>query len=159
MSPRSNASARAAGARFGDDRLPERFWSRVTITATGCWIWTGAHLASGYGSFRWQGRSRVTHRVAWTALVADIAPGLQVDHLCRNRSCCNPAHLEPVTQAENLRRGHGFGGINAQKDACPQGHPYDEHNTYTRPSAPTTRECRTCRRQNRARHYAKERAA
>lgn len=146
-------------SRIGDPRLPDRFWSRVRVDDAGCWIWTGAHLASGYGSFRWEGRPQVSHRVAWTVLVGSINPERQMDHLCRVRACCNPTHLEPVTQAENLRRGEGFSGRNAAKDSCPAGHAYTPENTYSRPSAPTTRECRICRKVNRARHYAKERAA
>lgn len=137
----------------------EEIRARVDVTAEGCWLWTGAKLASGYGSVRWQGRARVVHRVMYELEVGPIPAGLQLDHLCRVRACCNPTHLEPVTQAENVRRGHGFAGLNASKAECPSGHAYTPENTYRRPSAPTTRECRICRRVNRARHYLRERAA
>lgn len=134
-------------------------WSHIDVTVDGCWLWTGARLASGYGSMRWQGKARVVHRVMYELEIGPIPGGLQIDHLCRVRPCCNPAHLEPVTHAENLRRGRGFAGLNAAKDRCPAGHAYTPENTYTRPSAPTTRECILCRRANRAAHYLRERAS
>jgi hypothetical protein len=83
----------------------ERFWSHVDKVNHGhCWVWTGA-LRLGYGRYR-VGQKKVTaHRFAYEALVEPIAAGLSLDHICRNRSCVNPAHLEPVTHLENVRRG------------------------------------------------------
>ena len=70
-----------------------------------CWIWTGPKNGSGYGIFSYRGRNQSAHRVAYRLLVGEIPDGLQLDHLCRKRSCINPAHLEPVTRLENVRRG------------------------------------------------------
>lgn len=98
---------RAKANREGRASVPpaeERFWSRIDKAADGCWNWTGAMLASGYGSLRVDNHAHVVHRFAWELLRGPIPDGLQVDHLCRNRRCCNPDHLEPVTQQENLRR-------------------------------------------------------
>lgn len=99
----SEAKARRAG-RKPIPPADVRFWSRISIAESGCWEWTGALIASGYGSIRVNDRGLVAHRFAWELLRGPIPDGLQVDHLCMNRKCCNPDHLEPVTQAENLRR-------------------------------------------------------
>lgn len=76
----------------------------VEVTATGCWRWLGHCLSSGYG--RVGARGILAHRLAYEELVGPIPDGLEIDHLCRNRGCVNPAHLEPVTHVENLRRAH-----------------------------------------------------
>lgn len=128
------------GARFGDDRLPGRFWDKVSVAGSGCWEWTASTRNGGYGQFWLSPRLRSSHRVAYEALVGPIPPGLQIDHLCRNRGCCNPDHLELVTQSENARRG-----IPGQRSVqCKNGHPWSEGNTYTCPRG--KRHCRTCRR-------------
>lgn len=98
--------------------LPDRLWSRV-IENGECWDWTGPLSSSGYGVIASGGRRSPllrTHRVAYELMVGEIPEGLQIDHLCRNRICCNPYHMEPVTQAENLRRA------GEARKHCPHGH-------------------------------------
>lgn len=104
----------------------------------------------GYGYRRIGGRGGrfvYIHRLAYEELIGPIPDGLQIDHLCRNRACYNPAHLEPVTQQENIRRGYW-----AMKTHCPRGHAYDVVNTQWRGNK---RRCATCHReQERARYRA-----
>lgn len=84
-----------------------RFWPRVRKVDGACWEWIGARIAAGYGVF-WNGRlNTYAHRFAYELLVGPIPAGLTIDHLCRNTSCVNPAHMEPVTRAENNRRTRG----------------------------------------------------
>ena len=93
--------------------LADRFWSKVQKQESGCWIWTGTRTRDGgYGQIRLPGLyapligpMRLAHRVAYELLVGPIPAGLVLDHLCRNRRCVNPAHLEPVTQRVNIQRG------------------------------------------------------
>ena len=82
----------------------DRFWSKVSKT-DGCWEWSAALDRNGYGAFRFEGRMRLAHRISWF-LHHGSFPELQLDHLCRNRKCVNPAHLEPVTNRENTIRGY-----------------------------------------------------
>lgn len=130
-----------------------RFWSYVTKTE-GCWLWTGKIEATGYGRF-WDGQSSVgAHRFSYELLVGPIPDGLTLDHLCHNRDpscpngsaclhrrCVRPGHLEPATRQENNLRGNSYSGRNARKTHCPQGHPYDEANTYWYKG---WRKCRIC---------------
>jgi hypothetical protein len=97
--------------------LTERLWQKIRRTPDGCWEWTGAmSRATGYGKATMNGRSDGAHRIMYELIVGPIPTGLDLDHLCRNRICVNPAHLEPVTRSENVRRGIGgvanFGGKN-----------------------------------------------
>ena len=90
--------------------LPPRLRCRVTAIPhptlpEPCWVWTGRLNRNGYGRIRWAGKEPVVHRLAYTLLVAPIPRTLLLDHLCRNRGCCNPAHLEPVTPRTNTIRG------------------------------------------------------
>lgn len=126
-----------------DERTARRFWSKVT-QAGDCWEWNAYRTPNGYGRFMDQGRCLYAHRVAYEFMVGPIPVGLQLDHLCRNRSCCNPAHLDPVPPAVNTQRGE-----RATATHCPQGHPYG-----TRPEN-GKRACRACER---ARATAKRRA-
>lgn len=113
-------------AVFGDLRLPERFWSKVEPEPnSGCWLWTAACYENGYGAFKFDGRTRLVHRISYMALIGVISPGLQVDHLCRVRCCVNPAHMEPVTSRVNLLRGVGFSAVNSQKTVAACGHPFN----------------------------------
>jgi HNH endonuclease len=87
---------------------PDRFWSKLDqqLPLIGCWEWRGAVSNTGYGCFEYE-RNRVmsTHRYSYLQLVGAIPSGLVLDHLCRNKRCVNPDHLEPVTHAENVQRG------------------------------------------------------
>lgn len=106
-----------------------------------CWVWTGA-TSGGYGHVGLSDGGEIpAHRLSYELLVGPIEPGLEIDHLCRVRACCNPAHLEPVTRRTNQIRGFGIAGLNHRKTECPDGHPYDEANTYVWRGG---RRCRAC---------------
>lgn len=101
------------------DCIARRVFRRVEIDPeTGCWIFTGA-LNRGYGRVALTPtRLMYAHRVMYLALVGDIPDGMQLDHLCRVPACCNPLHLEPVTQRENVMRGEGFAAAHAENRDC-----------------------------------------
>lgn len=106
-------------------------------------LWTGA-LSQGYGNVRVLGKMRGAHVVAWELAHGPVPKGLVLDHLCRVRNCTQPAHLEPVTNAENIRRGMQ-GEFAKAKTHCPHGHEYTPENTVVYPYA-TGRACRECMR-------------
>lgn len=128
----------------------ERFWSKVA-KSDGCWEWIGAKYPAGYGAFtrKVNGKWRVyyAHRAAYEYLVGSIPTGLTLDHLCRNRPCVNPAHLEPVTKGVNTLRGLGVAALNARKTHCKHGHELAGDNVSYQPANPRSRVCRECRRQ------------
>jgi hypothetical protein len=131
----------------------DRFWSKVD--AGDCWQWTDSLATNGYGAFRTPSGSVRAHRWAYEHLVGPIPDGLQLDHLCRNRGCVNPDHLEPVTLGENVRRGAAGAHLRARTH-CPQGHEYTPENTYVR--AGNRRRCRECDRAACRANYYKRRA-
>ena len=106
-----------------------RFWLKVDcFTESGCWEWRAGRGTGGYGKFNTGGNRGPhvsAHRFAYEQLVGPVPKGLVLDHLCRNRICVNPAHLEPVTDRENVLRGVGITAVNAAKTHCPYGHEYD----------------------------------
>lgn len=124
--------------------LPVRFWAKVDKGESDeCWEWTAYRLWNGYGRFGYRhGDVRYAHRVAYELAVGPIPDGLDIDHLCRNRACVNPAHLEPVTRSVNLRRGDTIVAERAAKTHCPRGHEYTEANTIR--SKQGWRSCREC---------------
>jgi len=122
----------------------EKLWGRVHIDEDGgCWEWTGAKR-DGYGALTIDGRMVRVHRWVYERLHGPIPTGLQTDHLCRNRACINPAHLELVTNKENVLRGEGVTAENHRKTHCQYGHPFDAANT--RITSRGRRQCRTCHR-------------
>lgn len=137
-------------AVIDDPRMPDRFWSKVSPEPnTGCWLWTGSVTGNGYGKIQGnrRGELKSAHRWLYETVKGEVASALDLDHLCRVRSCVNPEHLEPVTRSENLRRGL-TGKVNnpsAAKTQCPQGHPYDEANTIRRKGRRHCRACETAR--------------
>lgn len=127
-------------------QLPAR-WRQLVADQGDCLIWTGQLRPDGYGKVR----SRQAHRVFYELLVGPIADGLELDHLCRNVRCVLPAHLEPVTRAENMRRRY------ATYTHCKRGHEYTPENTYVMPRG--YRDCRTCIRRRVAEYRARRRSS
>ena len=127
----------------------KRFWLRVNKDGPipvcrpelgQCWIWLG--YLKRYGKFWMQGQSQMPHRVSYEISVRKIPIGLTLDHLCKNKACVNPMHLEPVTLRENILRSDNPPAINATKTKCPRGHLLKGANLYTDPSR--KRRCRIC---------------
>ena len=127
------------GHTYRLDDLPERIRAHVTIDPeSGCWVSSRNIDRGGYSRLQGEG----VHRIAWRELVGPIPDGLVLDHVkargCRWNACCWPAHLEPVTNRENILRGRSFAAVNAAKVECDHGHAYDERNTYTPPEGTGT---------------------
>jgi hypothetical protein len=142
----------------------ERLLSRIVVDLDGprvvddapCWTWTGKLLKNGYGTYR----DQVAHRQVYEELVGSVADDLDLDHLCRNHACVNPAHLDPVAHAENCQRGTA-GQVNRErmlaKTHCARNHEWTPENTK---QTATQRKCRTCIREDsaKARERRKEAA-
>lgn len=105
-----------------------------------CLLWRGSLYQNGYGKYG----KKMAHRISYEMLVGEIPLDMCLDHLCRNRECINPDHLEIVTPTENVMRGESTHARNARKTECIKGHKFTPENTYSPPKK-NTRECRTCR--------------
>lgn len=122
-----------------------RFWAKVKRSDSGCWNWTASTWANGYGQFKSDGRMVAAHRFAYERVRGNVPDGLQLDHLCRNRLCVNPDHLEAVSQRENILRGMSPSARQARQTHCRKGHEFTAENTYS--GTDGRRRCRAC-------HYA-----
>ena len=151
--------ARKGSPNAGRIAAVDRFMTHVDKRGpTDCWLWTGHLNHGGYGQFS-TGKARYfgAHRWSYEHFVGPVPAGLDLDHLCRVRHCVNPDHLEPVTRRENLLRGTRNNYM-ASKTHCPQGHPYDEANTYRHRLA-VGRSCRACSRLRTRERRAAERGS
>lgn len=110
----------------------------------GCWVWTGKIGRDGYGHVSVKDRDRIVHRYVYEGINGRLESDLTLDHLCRNRACCNPDHLEPVTMRTNVLRGEGPSAANARKTHCKRGHVLWGENLKFNPDG--ARQCRTCLR-------------
>ena len=121
-------------------RMRERLLSKISFEPnTGCWIWHGSHGQKGYGEIRVNYKLKRAHRVVYEEFIGKIPDDMVIDHLCLNKWCVNPDHLQVVTPGENTRRA------NIQREPpskCPAGHDYDYENTYTYKDG--TKHCRKC---------------
>ena len=120
---------------------PEARFQAKTERFGACLLWTGCRLPTGYGRFALNGETVYAHRYAYESIYGPIPKGLELDHLCRNRSCVEVTHLEPVAHQTNMKRGRW-----GAKTHCSHGHPFDEANTYWYRGR---RMCRACKDPNR----------
>jgi HNH endonuclease len=124
------------------NRLPESLLERIEfIPPCSCWLWSGAIDAGGYARLFFQGKKRFAHRLSYEYFVGKIPDGMVSDHLCRNTWCVNPAHIEIVTQKENVLRGFAPTAVNSRKTCCIRGHEFTAENTIRTKRG---RVCRTC---------------
>jgi hypothetical protein len=134
-----------------NNNTAERFWAKVNKTDT-CWLWTASIKPEGYGQFNVGGKTKLTHRLAYELVVGEIPKGLELDHLCKIRHCVNPAHLEPVTHGENMKRA-GIEMRKTPKTHCVNGHEFTVENTYTNAKGRSV--CRICLNVSRKKSMAK----
>lgn len=148
--------------RTGRPPVPvlQRLLAKIEVAENGCWLWIGKLQNGGYGQIKVpdgtaKGKTKYVHRVAYEEMVGRIPKELELDHLCRERRCCNPDHLEPVPRSVNVLRGVGWAAQNAKVTHCPHGHAFDKANTYhTRTGH---RACRACARERNKRHRERRR--
>ncbi len=126
----------------------ERFQAKVEVQGDGCWLWTGCLYPTGYACFNVNGKTTRAHRFIYETIVGEIPPDLQLDHVCFNKACVNPFHLEIVTNQENTQRYY-----RKYLTHCPQGHPYTAENTYF--NSRGHRQCRVCLKASKTKYNKK----
>lgn len=136
---------------FHSVTIAQRIERNIKRDANGCWIWTAQIDRYGYGQTSVKRKKTRAHRATYELYRGAIPAGLQIDHLCRVRACCNPDHLEAVTCKENIRRSSRI------KPHCPQGHPYSGDNLIL--SKEGYRSCRVCARMFSRTYMAQQRAS
>lgn len=142
----------------GFAREVDAFWKRIDRSdPDGCWLWIGRTKPDGYVQRRWFGKKVYIHRTAYELEVGAIPDGLVLDHLCRVRHCVNPAHLEPVTTRENIRRGVSVVAQQMSATHCKRGHALVDPNLYYFKSGGKT--CRECVIQRSRRQHELNRGA
>ncbi len=151
---RSTPGKTARGRTYRRTSLADRLWARTIVglavrSGLGpCWEWQGSTTPAGYGQINdvRKGRPVLTHRVAYEDRVGPIPPGFELDHLCDNKRCVRPAHLQPLTKSEHSKKNH-----NARKTHCKHGHPYVADNVRLsyRPNGYQRRQCLTCEAEQR----------
>lgn len=127
----------------------DRFWLKVDKNIKNCWEYLGFKDKDGYGVFSINGKVYRPHRIVYFLTFGKISSKKTLDHLCRNRGCVNPNHLEEVTLKENILRGNAPSSLNSKKNYCPKGHPYDKIDTLGH------RRCSICIRDGVRRHRMK----
>lgn len=120
-----------------DSAALARFTAKIAVDGE-CWQWTAAMHPDGYGQFAFDGRSWHAHQIAARWSGRDVPRGFEIDHLCRNRACVRPDHLDVTTHRVNVLRGRGVGVRNAEKTHCRKGHPL------ARPHENGPRRCEPC---------------
>lgn len=131
---------------YGDDKDVDRFVSKIAINDHGCWEWLACLNNKGYGFFYFEGRPNfMAHRAAFKMANGFLSSSKELDHLCKNVRCVNPAHLQEVPHRINQYRGSSIVGKNIKKTHCKNGHEFTPENTYARnPNGYGGRECRAC---------------
>ena len=131
-------------------------WAALVERGSGCWEWQGSRTPDGYGRINSGGRGvpLPAHRVSYELHVGPIPEGFEIDHLCKNPGCVNPAHLEAVTHKENIRRGLSPAALNARKTHCVNGHEFTSENTKIERRG---RKCRTCANEVLRKNYQRQR--
>lgn len=140
-----------------NQELKNRLLNRIDKTPNGCWNYTRSKSVKGYGKLSAWGRMWLAHRVSYTIFVAPIPEGKSIDHLCRNPSCINPNHLEPVSNRENLMRGIGIAAKNSRKTHCINGHALSGENLRLKKSR-RGRICKKCNSDHWRKWYEKSKS-
>lgn len=145
--------------KYGDVNLAGRLSAPIVRIlrhidrSSGCWVWCGRLKDNGYATIVHNKKCCYVHRVTYAHYKGPIPADCEIDHLCRNRACCNPDHLEAVPHLVNMLRGYTIIATNAAKTHCPQGHKFTPENTSM---AKGCRSCRTCDRTRSSARYYKQ---